>query len=154
MADEFDECYEIEDGIYLCQGKEKEKEKIQDLGLIGEVGKATYLSTRPMISKDEARWIEQNFANIFLGFIIAGLSTAFGFYVYFVIGTLSPSLIPNPLWNAVLIMAILIIVIALLTFLQYRLTKALSSTNILERFAVENNKEDANENASNMNAEI
>lgn len=153
MADEFDECYEIEEGVYLCRGKKK-TEVGEDLGFIGEVGKAIYISTRPVLSKDEASWVEQNFANIFLGFIIAGLSTAFGFYIYYVIGTLSPVLIPDPIWNAVLIMVILITVIALLTFLQYRLTKALSSTNILERFAADNNKEEVATEESIMDANI
>lgn len=149
MTEESDDsCREIADGVFLCPdgvfvqninevSEEKETVKKEELGFVGEVAKAVYITTTPVITKSEASWLENNFAAVFLGSISLGLSTALGFYIYSLIGTGLLQIIPNPLWNALLIISFLIVGIGFLNFFQYRLTKALQSTKILERFAAD-----------------
>lgn len=152
-----DECEEITDGAWDCGdniyidenvhsevpsevdeyiSSEESKEEL-DIGLIGDISKAAYIITTPMITKSEAGWMEENFAAIFLGSIATGLSTAMGFYIYMLIGEGLFSIVSDPFLNAIISLAIIILCIAFLNFLQFRVLKALKETKILERFGAD-----------------
>lgn len=139
----FEKCELLAEGVYICKKKPVEAKKKEDLGFLGEVAKAVYITTKPTLSKDEASWVETTFASILVGSIVSGLSIAFGFYIYYLIGSSAIMLVPDPLWNSIVVMIGIIALIALLSFLQYRLTKALSLTTILERFATDDDDEEA-----------
>lgn len=133
-------CTDIGNGIIICQKADKSKKPItkKDTHILEDVSKAILVTTVPVITKDEATFIETSFASILIGSLVTGLSIAFGFYIYFLIGYIDMPVIPeNPILSAFLVLLGLMLIIAFLSFVQYRVSKALTDTNILERLAVE-----------------
>lgn len=135
--EDFSNCTDIGGGIFVCTKEQKEEMKqVEKSGLLEDISKAVLITTVPVINKEEASFIETTFASIIIGSIISGVSIAFGFYIYYIMGYIQlPFFLGDPFLEAVVMLSILIIIIAFLSFLQYRTTKALSETNILERFA-------------------
>jgi len=135
----FSGCVDIGNGMYVCKKDvNKEVPKEVDYGLLGDISKAVLITTVPAFTKEEATYIETSFASIIIGSIITGLSIAFGFYIYYLMGSIQiPIWLSDPVMEAIVMLIILMLIIALLGFIQYRVTKALTETKILERFATE-----------------
>lgn len=134
------ECYDMGDGYTICKSNTSntQQKKVRNTTIGEEIAKAGMIATAPYITRDEAAWIETHFTNNLFSYIISGFSVALGFYMYYIIGELGITVLPDPLWNAVIIIGVLIIIISFLGFIQYRVTKALLETRIIERMARDN----------------
>jgi len=136
------DCVDIGEGYKMCKPKKTPAPPEVSMTFAEEIAKAITIATAPYMTKDEAAWVETNFATTIFSYVISGFSIAFGFYLYYIIGAFGLTLVPDPMWNAAVVMGILLAVIITLGFIQYRVTKALISTNMLERIAIDNGTKD------------
>ena len=136
MTKDFEVCRDIGEGVHLCKERGSASVSDPDRSVVEEFSRALIISTRPYMTKDEASYIEDNFSTIFFGTILSALGFVLGFYIYYLIGELQiPTINGNPIFTAFIVIGVIVMLILLISFVQYRVTKALRSTNIVEKFA-------------------
>lgn len=132
------DCKDFGDGYQICKIKTATAvEEKKDISFGQEVATAAIIATAPYMTKDEASYFETSFVSIIFSYISSAISIAFGFYIYYLIGSLGITIVTNFFWNSLLIMGLLLLILIIIAFIQYRITKALMATKIIERFALD-----------------